>query len=79
MDEYNTGMDTEVKVYFRKIMKSFSVGLLWLMLSVTIGLFLKFGYLRNGWRWQNYVFYGLLLLSLVALIRYFYNVWRKRD
>jgi membrane protease YdiL (CAAX protease family) len=79
MDEYNTGMDAEVKVYFRKIMKSFSVGLLWLMLSVTMGLFLKFGHLQNGWRWENYIFYGFLLLSLLALIRYFYNVWRKKD
>ena len=79
MDEYNTGMDTEVKIYFRKIMKSFSVGLLWLMLSATMGLFLKLGYLQNGWRWQNTVFYSLLLLTLAFVIRYLYNLWRKKD
>jgi hypothetical protein len=79
MDEHNTGMDTEVKIYFRKIMKSFSVGLLWLMISATMGLFLKLGYIQNGWRWQNSVFYGLLVLTLAAVTRYLYNVWRKRD
>ena len=79
MDEYNSGMDTEVKVYFRKIMKSFSVGLLWLMLSATTGLFLKLGYLNNGWRWQNILFYGLLILSLAFVVRYLLNVWRKKD
>jgi hypothetical protein len=79
MDEYNSGMDTEVKLYFRKIMKSFSVFLLWLMMSATFGLFLKLGYLQHGWQWQNTVFYALLILSLAAVIRYLFKLWRKRD
>jgi len=79
MNEYNTGMDAEVKVYFRKIMKSFSVGLLWLLVSVTAGLFFKLGHLQHGWQWYNAVFYVLLLLSLAFVIRYLLNVWKKRD
>jgi hypothetical protein len=78
MDEYNSGMDTEVKIYFRKIMNSFGVGLLWLLLAATFGLFLKLGYLQNGWRWYNVVFYLLLVLSFAAVIFYMYKLWRKR-
>ena len=79
MDEYDSGMDPEVKLYFRKIMKSFSAGLLWLMLSAVLGLFFKLGYLGNGLRWYNAVFYIFLLLTLFLLLRFYYNVWRKRD
>ena len=79
MDEYNTGMDHEVKVYFRKIMKSFSAGLLWLMVFATSGLFFKLGYLNKGWHWYNAVFYVLLVFTLLLLLRFFYHVWRKRD
>ena len=76
MDEYNTGMDREVKIYFRKILKSFGIGLFWLMLCVIVGLFLKLGHVQNAWRWQNTVFYLLLLLSLAVVIRYMYKIWK---
>lgn len=78
MEQYNTGMDSEVKVYFRKIMKSFSAGLFWLMVMATAGLFFKLGYLNKGWHWYNAVFYALLLLSFLLLIRFYYKVWSKR-
>ena len=77
MDEFNTGMDHEVKVYFRKIMKSFSVGLLWLLVFATAGLFLKLGHIQNGLHWYNAVFYGLLLLTFAGLLWYLYKTWRK--
>lgn len=77
MDEYNSGMDREVKIYFRKIMTSFSAGLFWLLLAVTAGLFFKLGYLNQGWHWYNGLFYGLLLVSFVMLVRFYYRVWRK--
>jgi hypothetical protein len=77
MDEYNRGMDPEIKVYFRKIMKSFSVGLLWLMIFTISGLFFKLGYIQNGIHWYNALFYGLLVLSLGGLLWYLFKTWRK--
>lgn len=78
MDEYNTGMDPEVKKYFRKIMNSFSVGLLWLISFATAGIFFQLGFVRNEIRWYNILFYFLLLLSLPALLWYFYRLWQKK-
>ena len=78
MDEYNTGMDPEVKKYFRKILNSFFVGLLWLLGIATAGLFFKLGMVRNGITWYNLFFYFLFLLSLIVLIRYFYKVWNNK-
>lgn len=77
MDEYSTGMDPQVKMYFRKIMKSFSAGLLWMLVFVTAGLFFKLGHVSSGWHWYNALFYGLLVLSLLLLLRFFYRVWKK--
>ena len=77
MDEYNSGMDQEVKVYFQKIMKSFGIGVFWLMVSMVAGLFFKLGYWQHGWRWQNTVFYAVLILTLILVVRYLLRIWRK--
>lgn len=76
MDEYDRGMDPEVKRYFVKIVNSFSAGLVWLLTVVTAGLFFHLGLVENGWHWQNVVFYALSVFSFVLLLRYFYRLWR---
>jgi hypothetical protein len=78
MDEYNSGMDPEVKKYFRKIINSFSLFLLWMMTVVTAGLYFKLGPVHDGVRWYNVLFYGLFALSLGGLLFYLYRVWRKK-
>ncbi|HWJ91652.1 MAG TPA: hypothetical protein VNR87_11110 [Flavisolibacter sp.] len=78
MHEFDSGgIDPDTKKYFRKIMNSFSFGLLWLLSVSTAGLFLQLGVVRNGMRWYNILFYFLFLLSFALLLRYFYRVWKK--
>jgi hypothetical protein len=79
MDEYNQGWDPEVKRYFRKIMNTFGVGAIWLLFMATLGLFLRMGYVRNGFDVFNIVFYVLFLISFPLLLWYFYRVWRRKD
>ena len=76
MDEYNTGMDPEIKKYFRKIMRSFSWGALWLIGIATLGLFFQLGIFTTVIRWYNILFYFILAISLLLLIRYYYKVWK---
>ncbi|MFL5788173.1 MAG: hypothetical protein ACJ748_08970 [Flavisolibacter sp.] len=76
MDEYNTGMDPEIKRYFRKILNSFSVGLMWLLSIATAGLFFGLAIAPNGLMWYNILFYIIAFSSLAALIYYYYRVWR---
>jgi hypothetical protein len=76
MDEYNSGMDPEMKAYFRKIMSSFSWGAVWLITTATLGIFLQLGFIADGIRWYNIAFYLLLAASVYFLIRYYYRVWR---
>ena len=77
MDEYNSGMDPEVKRYFRKILSSFSWGLLWLLAAATAGLFFGLALIRDGFRWYNLIFYLLLVLSFLWLIRYYIRLWKN--
>lgn len=75
--EHQNGFDPEVKRYFRKIINSFSFSLLWLMGIVTAGLFFKLAIVSEGVRWYHFIFYGLVLVTFVLLIRYLYRVWRN--
>lgn len=79
MDEYNTGMDPEVRRYFRKIMATVGAGLLWFMLMATMGLYFRMGYLVNGLDAYNSVFYVVLIASFVFLLRFLFAVWRKKE
>ena len=77
MDEYNSGMDPEVKRYFRKIINSFSYGLLWMMSFVTLGLFFGLADVAHGLQWYTIVFYAFAFISFAALIYYYIRLWRK--
>jgi hypothetical protein len=76
MDEYNTGVDPEIKKYFKKILNSFSVGALWLVCIATLGIFFQLGFIAAGIRWYNVLFYFVFVSSLLMLVRYYYRVWK---
>jgi hypothetical protein len=71
------GWDPEVKRYFRKIIASFSFGLLWLMSSVTAGLYFGLAYRTDIPRIFIILFYIGLVASLLFLLRYYYHTWKK--
>ena len=76
MDEYNSGMDPEMKALFRKIMSSFSWGALWLLTAATLGIFFQLGFIADGIRWYNILFYITFFASIFLLGRYYYRMWR---
>jgi len=78
MDEYNQGWDPDVKKYFRKILNSFGLGALWLLVITTMGLAFRLGIVENGLRWYNVLFYVIFLVSLSLLVLFFYRAWRKK-
>ena len=76
MDEYSRGMDPEIKKYFRKIINSFSFGLLWLLGIVTAGIFFQLAMIRDGIKWYNVIFYLAATVSLAPLIRFYLKTWK---
>jgi len=73
------GWDPEVKRYFRKIIYSFSAGLMWLMSGVTGGLYFGLAYRNDIPVIFIILFYAVFLLGLGLLLWYYYRVWKKQE
>jgi hypothetical protein len=71
------GWDPDVKKYLRKVMGSLSWGLLWLIACATAGIYYELGYRAGKPVIYTILFYTGMLISLLFLIRYFYNTWKK--
>ena len=76
MDEYNSGMDPQVKIYFRKIMKSFAAGLLWFFVVTTLAFSFKMARIKASVSWQNIVFYLLFVITLSFLCYFLFRIWK---
>jgi hypothetical protein len=70
------GWDPEVRKYFKKILSSFGMGLLWLLACVTAGIYYRLGY-RHGQPLINVIiFYVAMTVSFLFLLRYLYKIWK---
>ncbi|MDQ3551574.1 MAG: hypothetical protein M3413_08605 [Bacteroidota bacterium] len=78
MDEYNQGMDPEMRKYFWKIVYSFSFGLVWMLTMAMSGLYFRLAIIEDSIRWYNIVFYIVFLATLILLIRYFFKSWKHK-
>lgn len=72
-----SGWDPEVKKFFRKIINSISLGLLWMMAMVTAGIYFQLGYFDGRPIIYTILFYLVLVVTLVLLLRYFQRIWKK--
>jgi hypothetical protein len=79
MDEYNSGMDPEMKQYFRKIINSLSYFILWLIFVLGIGLYFDLGRIVGNIDWINIIYYVLALISFMLLLRYLYRTWTRKN
>ena len=77
MDEYSRGVDPEIKIYFKKIIKSFAVLLLWLLGIGTAGFLFKLAVVKNGWHWYNAVYYFIAVVSFLWLVVFLNRLWQK--
>jgi hypothetical protein len=71
------GWDPDVKKYLKKVMGSISFGLLWLMAGVTAGIYYELAYSNGKPVIYTVLFYAGMLITLLMLIRYLYNTWKK--
>ncbi|MBA2746837.1 MAG: hypothetical protein H0U44_11475 [Flavisolibacter sp.] len=78
MEEFNSGMEPEVRRYFRKIINTISYGVLWLMTIVAAGLFFDLAGIKNGIHWYNIIYFAVALISFLLLIFYFYKTWSEK-
>jgi hypothetical protein len=73
-----SGMEPDVKDFLKKVAQSFFLGLLWMMLNMTIGIFLGWMFIHDKIAAGNIIFYIFMVASLAALIWFYYRTWKKK-
>ena len=70
-------IEPEVTRFLWRIVRTLTAGLAWMLLQVIAGIMPGYAFTDNGFSWKNVLYYILLLLSLGALLYYYYKLWRK--
>lgn len=68
--------EINVRKYFKRIISSMSVSLMWMLVNSTFGIMFNFAFFDSTPTIGNYIFYGWFVLSLFALIFYLYKLWK---
>jgi hypothetical protein len=69
-------MEPDIKNFLSKVLSSFSMSLLWLLVNSTIGIAFNYAFFENKPSVGNYVFYLWFLISLFFLIAYLRKKWK---
>lgn len=69
-------MEPEVKEFLIKIMQSISMGVVWLLINMSIGIYFGLAFFEGSPSLGNYIYYLFFLGSLVLLILYLRKKWK---
>ena len=75
----SSGWDDGVRQFFGKILNSVALGLLWMMTAAITGIYFEFGFLDRKPVYIPVIFYSLLLISFIFLIRHLVKKWKATD
>ena len=70
------GMEPDAQELLVKVSKSLGSGLLWLMINMTMGIYMGWLFFGDHMTTGNYIFYAFMIISLASLIWYNIRVWK---
>lgn len=70
--------ETDVSDFLKRIVWSFSAGIVWLLFNMTAGIFGGWLFFEHTPTIGNIIFYVIMLFSLAALLRFLYRTWSKK-
>jgi len=70
-------IEDDASEFLKKIVRTLSAALAWLLVNVTIGIYFDWMFFNGSPSIGNIIFYCWLAVSLAALLRYLYIVWKK--
>jgi hypothetical protein len=73
-----SGMERDTKDFLKKIVQSIFLGLLWLCLNMTMGIYNGLLFFEDRITLANIFYYLFLVASLIALIRFYWVIWKKK-
>ena len=68
-------MERETRDFLLKIASTLSMGLLWLLINSTVGIFLGYGFFTGSPTLANYIFYVWFVGSFIWLVFYYKRKW----
>lgn len=70
--------EPDIRDYLRKVLKTVSVGLVFLLFHMTVGIFLNWAFFEGSMGIGNMVYYLVLVTTLAGMINYLMRVWKKQ-
>lgn len=70
------GIEPDIRRFLWKVVYTLIVGMLWLFVNLIAGIYYELGIVHHGISITNIVYYIFLLLSIAALLWYYYKVWK---
>lgn len=71
-------MEPEVQEFLKRIMQTISMGLLWMLINMTAGIYFGLAFFDDTPTWKNYIYYVCFIITLVLLLVYFRNKWKGK-
>ena len=69
-------MEPEIKEFLLKIVQSISMGMVWLLVNMSIGIYYGFAFFEDKPTLGNYIFYACFIISFVFLLLYLRKKWK---
>lgn len=71
-------MEDDVREFLVKILNTIAMGMIWLIINMTVGIYFDFAFFENKPGPGNYIFYAWFVISLLLLIRYLIKKWKRK-
>lgn len=70
------GIEPEVKDFLKRVLQTVSMGMLFLLIHMTFGLYLNWGFFEEKMTLGNLIYYVFFAGSLTGLLYYYYKMWK---
>jgi hypothetical protein len=74
----NGGFGPEVQDFLRRIVLSIVLGVIWLVVNMTIGIFFEWMFFEGRPSTGNYIYYTFFLVTLGWYVWVLSRMWKKR-
>lgn len=71
-------MDPETRSFLIRIANTLFMGLFWMMVNSTFGIYFGFAFPDNGFGLENIIYYVFLITSFIGLIWYYRRLWKEK-
>lgn len=73
-----SGIEPETRGFLKRILQTVSMGMLFLLVHMTFGIYFNWGFFEGSIRTGNIVYYIVFVASLAGLVFYYLRLWKGK-